>query len=268
METTLPEKYEKLKQYLASFGSAAVAFSAGVDSTFLLYAAKEALNDHVIAVTASSCFFPERELQEAKAFCEQAGVKHLIANCDVLSIEGVRENPKDRCYLCKKALFGKIIELAGEQGITTIVEGSNLDDLDDYRPGKKAIEELGVKSPLREAGLSKQEIRDLSESLNIPTFNKPSFACLASRIPYGELITEEKLNMVDRSEQLLLDMGFHQLRVRAHGNVARIELLPKDFERFMEESVRETVYEKLKKYGFTYVALDVQGYRTGSLNET
>ena len=268
METALLNKYEKLKQNLASLGSVAVAFSAGVDSTFLLYAANEALNDHVIAVTASSSFFPDRELQEAKAYCEKAGVKHLIANCDVLSIEGVRQNPKDRCYLCKRALFGKIAELAGAQGITTIVEGSNLDDLDDYRPGKKAIEELGVKSPLREAGLSKQEIRDLSESLNIPTFNKPSFACLASRIPYGERITEEKLQMVDYSEQLLLDMGFSQVRVRVHGNVARIELLPKDFGKFMEESVRETVYSKLKKYGFTYVALDLQGYRTGSLNET
>ena len=268
MDKALLDKYDRLKDYLASFGSVTVAFSSGVDSTFLLYAAKEALGDHAIAVTASSCSFPERELKEAKEYCQKMGIRHFVIKSEELEIEGFSHNPKNRCYLCKHELFEKIGALAKEQGINEIAEGSNLDDNGDYRPGLQAVAELGVKSPLRHIGFTKQEIRELSQYLNIPTWNKQSFACLSSRFPYGDLINEKKLKMVDRAEQLLLDMGFHQLRVRIHGDVARIELLPEEFPKFMEEKTRLSVYKKFKEYGFSYVTLDVLGYRMGSMNET
>jgi len=268
MDKALLEKYDRLKDYLASFGSVAVAFSSGVDSTFLLYAAKEALGDRAIAVTASSCSFPERELNEAKEYCQKMGIRHFVIKSEELEIEGFSHNPKNRCYLCKHELFEKIGALAKEQGINEIAEGSNLDDNGDYRPGLQAVAELGVKSPLRHVGFTKQEIRELSQYFNIPTWNKQSFACLSSRFPYGDLINEKKLKMVDRAEQLLLDMGFHQLRVRIHGDVARIELLPEEFPKFMEEETRLSVYKKFKEYGFSYVTLNVVGYRTGSMNET
>lgn len=261
-------KYEKLKEYIKSFGSVAVAFSSGVDSTFLLYAAKEALGDSVVALTASSSSFPERELTESKEYCQKLGIRQFIVKSEELKIEGFVSNPKNRCYLCKRELFERMRVVANEQGINEIAEGSNLDDNGDYRPGLQAVAELGIKSPLRHIGFTKQEIRDLSEHFGLPTWNKPSFACLASRFPYGELISAEKLKMVDNAEQLLLDLGFSQFRVRIHGNVARIELLPAEFPKFMEENIRLTVHEKLKEYGFSYVALDVLGYRTGSMNET
>ena len=268
MDKSLLDKYEELKAYIASFGSVAIAFSSGVDSTFLLYAAKEALGDKLIAVTASSCSFPVRELNEAKEYCEKMGVRHFIIKSEELKIEGFSQNPKNRCYLCKHELFEKIGKVAREQHINEVAEGSNLDDDGDYRPGLLAVKELGVKSPLRHIGFTKQEIRDLSKYFDIPTWDKQSFACLSSRFPYGDLIDEKKLKMVDRAEQLLLDMGFHQLRVRIHGDIARIELVPEEFPKFMEENIRLTVYEKFKEYGFAYVALDIIGYRTGSMNET
>ena len=268
MTQELLDKYEKLKEYIASMGSAAVAFSSGVDSTFLLYAAKEALKDQVIAVTVSSCSFPERELKEATAYCEKMQIRHFIIKSEELEIEGFSHNPKNRCYLCKHELFEKIRKTADEQNIKEILEGSNLDDNGDYRPGLQAVAELGIKSPLRHVGFTKQEIRDLSQHFGLPTWNKQSFACLSSRFPYGDLISEKKLKMVDQAEQLLLDLGFHQLRVRIHGNLARIELEPKEFDRFMQEEIRTEVYRKFKEYGFSYVTLDILGYRTGSMNET
>lgn len=268
VDNKLLGKYEKLVEYLSSLKSVAVAFSSGVDSTFLLYAVKEALKDNVIAVTASSGSFPKRELNESKEYCSKINVRHFVVETKELEIEGFALNPKNRCYLCKREIFRQIIDVANEQGISNIVEGSNVDDDGDYRPGHQAIKELGVISPLRAIGFTKQEIRDLSEHFNIPTWNKQSFACLATRFPYGDVITEKKLKMVDLSEQLLLDMGFHQLRVRIHGDVARIELTEEEIPKFMEESTRKKVYEKFKEYGFSYVALDLLGYRTGSMNET
>jgi uncharacterized protein len=262
------EKYEKLKAELKSYGSVAVAFSSGVDSTFLLKTAHDVLGDSVIAVTASSCSFPQRELKEAEQFCKENGIKHVIVESEELDIEGFRNNPKNRCYLCKHELFEKITKIAEKNNIEAVAEGSNMDDNGDYRPGLVAVKELGIKSPLREAGLYKEEIRKLSKELGLNTWNKQSFACLSSRFVYGEVISEEKLRMVDRAEQLLLDMGFHQVRVRIHDHMARIELMPVEFPKIMETETREKIYKEFKGYGFTYVTLDLQGYRMGSMNET
>ena len=266
--SSVQEKYTILKDYISSLGSVAAAFSGGVDSTLLLRAAHDVLGDKAIAVTASSCSFPERELNEAKSFCTQNGIKHIITQSEELEIDGFRQNPKNRCYLCKHELFTKIIAMAHENNIAHVIEGSNMDDLGDYRPGLQAIEELGVKSPLRYAKLSKAEVRQLSWELGLPTFDKPSFACLASRFVYGETITEEKLRMVDKAEELLLSLGFRQVRVRIHGNIARIEVLPQELSRIVQADIRTKIYAEFKALGFSYVTLDLGGYRTGSMNET
>ena len=259
------DKFVKLKEYIASLGSAAVAFSGGVDSTFLLKTAHDVLGDNCAAITARSCMFPERELNEAKEFCKKEGIKHIIIESDELNIKGFAQNPPNRCYLCKTELFVGMKKAAAELGLQNILEGSNTDDNGDYRPGLVAVKEHGVKSPLRFAGLCKAEIRELSRKLGLPTSEKQSFACLASRFVYGETITGEKLGMVDRAEQFLLDMGFTQLRVRIHDRLARIEIKPSEFPLMLEN--REKVYDYLKSLGFAYISLDLGGYRTGSMNE-
>lgn len=264
---TIDEKYDILKQYMLSLESVAVAFSGGVDSTFLLQTAKDVLGDKVMAVTSVSCLFPEREIREAKAFCQNEGIRHILFGSEELAIEGFRRNPMNRCYLCKKELFKKMKMIAAEHGIKYVAEGSNLDDNGDYRPGLQAVAELDIKSPLRLAGLTKVDIRELSRKKGLKTYMKPSFACLASRFPYGEEISEQKLEMVDKAEQFLFDLGLHQLRVRIHGTVARIEVEEQDFPRLMEKANRGKIVDELKSYGFTYVSLDLQGYRTGSMNE-
>ena len=247
-------KYEKLKELLSSTGNVAVAFSAGVDSTFLLKTAHDVLGENALAVTVKHIAFPHREMSETVDFCNAENIEQIKISFDVMSVEGFSVNPPDRCYICKKALFSKIIETAKERDFLNVAEGSNLDDDKDYRPGMRAIRELGVISPLKEAGLTKQDIRNLSHELGLLTWDKPSYACLATRIPYGEEITREKLSMIERSEQLLYDLGFRQSRVRHHGDTARIEIEDSDLSK------------KFKEFGFSYVALDLEGYRSGSLN--
>lgn len=265
----LHQKYEKLKEILRGYGKVTIAFSSGVDSTFLLHVAFDTLGaDNVAAATATDESFPERELNESEDYCKQLGVKQYVFDSNELNVPGYAENPINRCYLCKKNLFVTMQKLADEHGLGEICEGSNMDDLGDYRPGLQAIQELGIHSPLREAELYKQDIRDLSKELGLPTWRKQSFACLASRFPYGDRITAEKLKMVDLAEQRLLDLGFTNVRVRVHGNVARIEVRPDEMQRLVEPTTASEVDTYLKEIGFTYVAVDLAGYHTGSMNAT
>jgi uncharacterized protein len=264
----LKAKLKKLEEYLRELGSLAVGFSGGVDSCLLLEVSRKVLGDRVIAVTAADSSVPERELKEAEEFCKERGIKHIVCNVDPMKNEEYRKNGPDRCYFCKREIFTEIKRIAGENGIEYAAEGSNMDDLGDYRPGLKAVEELDVKSPLREAGLYKSDIRLLSKAMGLPTWSKPAYACLASRFVYGEEITEEKLHMIDRAEQFLIELGFLEERVRMHGNIARIEVPAADIVRLASDEVRTSVYEEFKKLGFLFVTLDMKGYRTGSMNAT
>ena len=259
-------KLDRLKDYIRGLGSLAVGFSGGVDSTLLLFVAHEVLGDRAIAATSRAVFVPEREAGEAEDFCRKHGIKQFICRVNPLEIESCKYNHPDRCYHCKRMIFSEIIRIAKENGIEYVAEGSNMDDLGDYRPGLKAVEELKVTSPLRMAGLSKAEIRLLSKELGLPTWSKPAYACLASRFVYGEEITKEKLQMIDLAEQFLIENGFLQERVRLHGNLARIEVPEEDIPRLSSEAMRKAVYERFREIGFTYVSMDLQGYKVGSMN--
>ena len=258
---------EPLEMYLLREPKLAVAFSGGCDSALLLAAAKLA-GCEVRAYLVKTAFQPDFELDDARAVAAALDVPLTVVEADVLAQEAICANPADRCYLCKHELFEKIWEIARENGMNAVAEGSNMDDNGDYRPGLIAVKELGVSSPLRQAELYKEEIRELSKKMGLPTWDKQSFACLSSRFVYGETISEKKLGMVDKAEQLLLDMGFHQVRVRIHGNIARIEVLPDEITKIVEEGNRTKIANQLKEYGFDYVTLDLLGYRTGSMYET
>ena len=264
----LQQKLDKLKAYIKELGSLAVGFSGGVDSTFLLVAAHEVLGDKTIAVTQADPSVPERELKEAADFCRERGIRQIVCHADPMKEEGYRKNSADRCYYCKKGIFTEIAKIAHENGIAYTAEGSNMDDLGDYRPGLKAVEELEVKSPLREAGLGKADIRAISKAMGLPTWSKPSYACLASRFVYGEEISNEKLEMIDKAEQFLIEHGFLEERVRMHGKLARIEVPAADIPRLASEEIREEIYKYFKELGFLFVTLDMKGYRLGSMNDT
>jgi uncharacterized protein len=261
------DKLARLREIIKGYGSLLVAFSGGCDSTFLLKVAHGVLGDRAMAVTARSETYPSREYEEAVQLAREIGARHLTIDTSELSVEGFSSNPPDRCYFCKGELFQRLLEIAAEHGMRYVADGASLDDASDHRPGMRAARELGIVSPLKEAGLTKDDIRELSRMLGLPTWDKPSFACLASRFPYGEEITAEKLTMVDRAENFLRSLGFRQVRVRHHDTIARIEVSGPDLDRFLERSVRERVASKLKEIGYTYVSLDLQGYRSGSMNE-
>lgn len=263
----IQEKFSFLQEDLKQMGKILIAYSGGVDSTFLVKVAHDVLGKNAKPITARSSTFPEKELQAALAFSSQLGLDQQVIESEELDDPQFCKNPANRCYLCKKMLFGKIIEKAEELNISCIIEGSNYDDIDDYRPGIEAIKEYGIYSPLIKAKLTKEEIRILSRELGLPTWDKPSFACLSSRIPYGEEITKEKLKMIEAAEQYLLDLGFKQVRVRHHGKLARIEVLPEERAKLVIGQTPDKIYQVFSEIGFIFTALDIRGYRTGSMNE-
>ncbi|WP_251861603.1 ATP-dependent sacrificial sulfur transferase LarE [Clostridium sp. Marseille-Q2269] len=257
-------KYNKLIDYLKDLGSVAVGFSGGVDSTLLLKAAKEALGDNAISITVVAPYIPKWEIKEAKELADNIGIKSYFL--EVPMLEEIKFNPEDRCYICKKSVFNKIKDFANEKGIKYIVDGTNADDTKDYRPGMRALKELEIKSPLLENSINKEEIRMLSKKLQLNTWNKPAYACLLSRIPYNQEIKREDLDRIEKSEVYMMELGFRAIRIRSHGDLARIEVPKEDRIKLFNEQVLDKVSKHLKKLGFKYVTLDIEGYKMGSLN--
>jgi uncharacterized protein len=265
-EKTLAQKYELLRTIIGDLGGCVIGFSGGVDSTFLFSVAVEVLGERALAVTATSETYPERERLEAQDLATLIGGRHRLVVSEELEIPEFQDNPRDRCYFCKKELFGKLRAIADDEGLPHVLDGTNLDDLGDHRPGRRAAAELGVISPLEQAGLTKDDIRNLSKALKLPTWDKPAFACLSSRFPYGTAITAERVRQVGQAEDGLYRLGFRVLRVRYHGDVARLELGPEEFVA-ATGSLREEVLGCIKAAGFVYVSVDLQGYRSGAMNE-
>jgi len=266
-ELSLADKYQRLRDIISEMGGCVIGFSGGVDSTFLFAVSVDVLDGRALGVTATSATYPERELREARELASQIGGRHRVVVSEELNIPEFQDNPRDRCYYCKKELFGKLREIADREGLPCVLDGTNVDDRSDHRPGRRAAAELNVRSPLEEAGLTKDDIRKLSQALKLPTWNKPAFACLSSRFPYGTAITAERVRQVGRAEDALYALGFRTLRVRFHGDVARLELGAEEYAA-ATGSLRDKVIQGVKDAGFVYVAVDLQGYRTGSMNET
>jgi len=262
----LEDKRSRLGELLRGYGKVAVAFSGGVDSSYLCAAAHEELGDAAVAITIVSPMLPKSELDDARKVAALVGIRHVLVESGELE-EEVASNPVDRCYHCKKREFGSIARAAGELGIGVVLDGTNVDDEGDYRPGMRAIAELAIASPLREAGLRKEEIRELSRAAGLPTWDKPAFACLASRIPYGERIDAAKLARIERAEDYLRGLGIRQFRVRSHGDIARIEVEPEERRKLYDDEILDSMATAFESFGFAYSCLDLAGYRRGSLNE-
>ena len=260
-------KFENLKNLLGEMGKVLVAFSGGVDSSFLLKVAVDVLGENVLAVIASSETYPEKERDEAVKLAKRLNVRHKVIQTKELENPDFAHNPPERCYFCKMELFSKLKDIAESEGIPHVLDGSNFEDTSDFRPGAKAPEELGVRSPLKEVGLVKQEIRQLSKYVDLPTWNKPSLACLSSRFPYFTEIESESLKQVAQAEEFLKGLGFNQVRVRHHGQIARVEIEPQEFSKIVEKATKEKIINAFKKFGFIYIALDLAGFRSGSMNE-
>ena len=261
----MPEKYDNLVSYMAKLGNCAVAFSGGADSSLLLKISHQVLGDKCTALTYHTPLIPARDIDDSIAFCKEYGIRQIVIERNSISDE-VKKNTSDRCYLCKKVIFSEIISEAERCGLKNIAEGSNLDDIDDYRPGMKALKELGIISPLLECSISKNDVREISAKLGLPTSEKKSSACLASRIPYGEEIDAVKLKRIDMSENYISSLGFSDFRVRSHDNLARIEFLQKDIRSVVESNILEKISSMLKSFGFVYVSVDADGFRSGSMN--
>jgi pyridinium-3,5-biscarboxylic acid mononucleotide sulfurtransferase len=260
------DKYKTLISHLSDLGKIAVAYSGGVDSSFLLAAAKIAVGENAVGITIDSPALPRYELEDSKRTAALIGAKHIIVESPDIE-EEVKQNPVNRCYFCKKLEFGSVIAEALKLGINNVIDGSNADDVKDFRPGIKATRELKVASPLLELGITKNEVREFSKELNLPTWNKPAYACLFSRIPYGQEIKTEDLIKVEKSEKFFIDKGFRTIRVRCHDTIARIEVLKEELESLFREPLREEINLTLKSFGFKYVTIDIEGYRMGSMNE-
>jgi uncharacterized protein len=260
----IEEKFKRLKELIRNLKNVAVAFSGGVDSTFLLKVAHMELGDNAIGITVNSMIHPRWEIESAREIARMIGVRHIVLDADVSTNENIMKNPPDRCYHCKLTVFSLIKETAKQYGIENVADGSNADDVGDYRPGMRALKELGILSPLMDVGLKKEEIRRLSKDLGLPTWNKPALACLATRIPYNTRITDKALSMIEEGEDFLRSLGFIQVRLRHLDNIAKIEVLPEDMPRLLE--LRDTVVERLRSIGYTYITMDLEGYNTGSMN--
>lgn len=267
LQTEIKEKLHNLKNMLAEMKSAVIAYSGGVDSTFLIKVAYDVLDGKALAITATSPTYPDSEIEDAIRFAKEIGIRHIVVQSNEMDNPNFVSNPSDRCYFCKTELFSICLDYAKREGISVILDGTNADDENDYRPGRKAAKKLQVISPLKEVGLTKEEIRLLSREMGLRSWNKPSFACLSSRFPYGTRITPERLQMVGEAEKFLRSLGFRIFRVRYHNEIARLELGNDEYNKIQNEEIKRKIVERLKSLGFIYITLDLEGYRTGSMNE-